>query len=244
MQSYEEVRAMAENFITKANVAVGKQDSLISTKAMLEQRVEQMKQQNLLKGEKLDICVNALAILSNISDEVVHNSYSFIEENLNMALERIFRNSVRRIKLKETVRGGTSSQLNIELTVENGIVRSLKADSGHGLMQMISLLCILCVICITGARKLVVIDEVVSGLSSEARRVLDDILWSFTQVGFQFVVSEHGFIPRGAMVYQLEIENGVSSVVNSYIEPTGVYLDTDVIRRSKKDDNAEDNVQI
>lgn len=230
MYDINQVREFANQFINKSLQVEAEQNSLRQTKEALEKTVEDLRVKNKLQADELDICVNALAILSEISDGVVHSSYSFIEENLNMALERIFSKSVRKIRLKETLRGGTSPQLSIELIVEGGKVRSLKADSGHGIMQMISLLCILCVLTITGSRKLLLVDEVLSGLSKESRRAVSDILWSFTEVGFQFIVSEHGFIPAGANVYHLEIDGGVSNVVDNYISKDGVFLDASVMR--------------
>jgi hypothetical protein len=140
-------------------------------------------------------------------------------------LERIFSESERRIYLKEYTRGGMYPQLEIELHVENGKIRSLKDDSGHGIMQVISLLCILSLIVITGNRRILVIDETLSGLSAKSRSIIDDILWTFTEIGFQFIISEHGYIPRNAKVYKLKSVGGISSVVDEYIESDGVYLD-------------------
>ena len=110
-----------------------------------------------------------------------------------------------KIRLKEYTRAGQYPQLELELIVENGKVRSLKNDSGHGLMQIISLLCVLSVIVLTGSRRVFVIDEVLSGLSENSRKIVAEILWTFTEIGFQFIVSEHGFIPKGSKVYHLKM---------------------------------------
>ncbi len=176
--------------------------------------------------ESLELVMKALALLRQVSDEAVQNSYTFITSNINQALERIFSQSKRKIRLKESTRGGMYPQLEIELIVENGKVRSLKEDSGHGIMQIVSLLCILSLIAITGNRRILVLDETLSGLSSKSRQVLDDVLWAFTDIGFQFIISEHGYIPKGSQVYKLETINGTSRVVKEYIQENGVYLDT------------------
>ena len=110
------------------------------------------------------------------------------------------------------------------MTVGNGKVRSLKADSGHGLAQVISLLSILSLIVITGSRRILVMDEVISGLSVNNRRIITDILWTFTQIGFQFIVNDHGFIPKGSKVFHLEMQGDVSHIKDTYIEGEGVYL--------------------
>ena len=90
----------------------------------------------------LDITINAINILTVLSNNAVNQSYKFIEESVNSALAKIFENSERKIILKESVFRGQYKQLEIELHVEGGKVRSLKADSGHGLMQIVSLLCV------------------------------------------------------------------------------------------------------
>lgn len=232
--SLEALRYRAEKFKNEANRIEIEQLALLRTKEQCERMIQQFDSENRVLGEELDICSNAITILTSISDDVVKCSYRFIEENLNIALERIFRNSVRKIRLKESVRGGTSPQLSIELTVENGVVRSLKDDSGHGLMQLVSFMCVLCVIGITGARRLIVIDEVLSGLSAEARQTASDIMEAFAAVGYQFVVSEHGFIPANAYVHELELKNGVTNVKKTYLS-NGVFL------TRGKDDTANDD---
>ena len=220
------------------------QASLKQTKERLEKQVEKMIADNELKAEELDIVVNAITILREVSDEAVKQSYEFIQDSLNAALERIFKDSVRRIRLKEYTLRGQYPQLEIELRVENGKVRSLKTGSGHGLMQIISLLCVLSLIVITNSRRLLVIDEVLSGLSARARRIIADILWTFTTIGFQFIISEHGFVPKGARVYHLRMKDGVSSVVADYIEPEGIYLDgVDLLTGDRIVDTVEDEYE-
>ena len=85
----------------------------------------------------------------------------------------------------------------------------------------------ICLIHITHSRKILVMDEIISGLSVHNREVVADILWQFTKVGFQFIVNEHGFVPKGSKVYHLEMVGDVSGVKESYIETQGVYLNSD-----------------
>lgn len=179
----------------------------------------------LMKLKEADVLnKKAIAVLNKLSEEALNESFAFIEDSLNDVLAKIFVNSPRKIRLVESMRGEKIPELNIELTAANGVKRSLKTDSGHGLRQMVSLLCILCVICISGVRKFVVLDEVFTGLSKESRIAINDILWSFTTIGFQFVIAEHGFIAKGAKVYQLRLDNDVSRIVDEYIEPEGYFL--------------------
>lgn len=200
------------------------QKAAIKSKDNLEKQLADIIKRKDLSVENLDIAANAVTILRMISDDAVQQSYNFIQDSLNTALERMFEKTTRKIRLKESTFKGQYPQLEIELTVENGLKRSIKSESGHGLMQIVSLLCVLSLIVITGSRRFLVIDEVISGLSGKSRKVVDSILWSFTEIGFQFVVNEHGFVPKGSKVIVLEMESGVSSIVSEYISKDGVYL--------------------
>lgn len=178
-------------------------------------------------NEALDIAQHAIDILRQVSDEAVEQAYRFLEQSLNGALERMFANTTRKIKLVERTRAGMYPQLELELTVKNGYKRSLKSDSGHGIAQIVSLLSILSLIVITGSRRILIMDEVLSGISVKNREIITDILWTFSEIGFQFVVNDHGFIPKGSYVYHLEMNGDVSGVKEEYLEEKGVYLNGD-----------------
>ena len=162
-----------------------------------------------------------------MSDEAVGQAYKFLQDSLNSALAKMFRNITRKIEIKESIRANQYPQLDLILHVGNNKTRSLKTDSGHGLAQIVSLLSILSIIVITGSRRILVMDEVISGLSVRNRQIVSDILWTFTQIGFQFLINEHGFVPEGSHVYQLEMVADVSGVKQDYIASQGVYLQGD-----------------
>lgn len=218
------IKDRVAEFINQVDELEVRQLANIKTKEKLEKSVQRLIEESKVTAEELEIVTNAVNILHQISDEAIQKSYEFIAENINAALERIFTNTTRRIRLKEYTRG-QYPQLEVELIVEGGKTRSLRADSGHGIMQIISLLCILCIIVITKSRRTLWIDEILSGLSANSRMIIDEILWSFAEIGFQFVISEHGFVPKGAKVYKLKMENGISRIEDEYIEQDGVYLD-------------------
>lgn len=224
-------------FINNVEQVELEQMASIKTREKLEKSVKDKSEKSKLDSVDLEIVTNAINILRKVSDEAVQQSYQFITESINAALERIFEKSTRKIRLKEYTRGGMYPQLEVELHVENDVVRSLKDDSGHGIMQIISLLCILSLIVITGSRKILVVDEMLSGLSAKSRSIIDDILWTFTEIGFQFVISEHGYIPRGSKVYHLESSGGISKIIDEYIQGDGIYLDGLLGRLQEADDD-------
>lgn len=196
----------------------------IRSKMTLEKSIQQLMDANKENKEALDIATHAIEILRQVSDETVSQAYGFLEKNLNETLKRMFTNTTRKIEIKESIRANQYPQLELILHVGNGKTRSLKADSGHGLAQIVSLLSILSLIVITGSRRILVMDEVISGLSVHNRKIVSDILWSFTEIGFQFIVNDHGFVPEGSHVYHLEMVGDVSGVKKDYIAKQGVYL--------------------
>lgn len=218
------IKDRVKQFIKQADELEVRQLANIKTKERLEASIQKIVEEAKLTAEELEIVTNAVNILHQISDEAIQKSYQFIADNINAALERIFTNTTRKIRLREYTRG-QYPQLEVELIVEGGKTRTLRADSGHGIMQIISLLCILCIIVITKSRRTLWMDEILSGLSAKSRMIVSEILWSFAEIGFQFVISEHGFVPKGAKVYKLRMENGISRVEDEYIEQNGVYLD-------------------
>lgn len=229
---YRDIDTFIEN-VKKVEIA---QAANIRARERLENDIQRLIEQNKENREALDIATHAIDILRQVSDEAVGKAYRFLEENLNVALARMFTNTTRKITLHEFTRSGQYPQLELVLTVAGDKERSLKADSGHGLAQIVSLLSILCLIVITNSRRILVMDEVISGLSVHNREIITDILWSFTEIGFQFIVNEHGFVPKGSKVYHLEMVGDVSHVKESYIEGNGVYLNGQIGTDDADDD--------
>lgn len=239
------VKLRAKTLIDAINQIELSNAASIRTRAYLENSINQLVEQNIKSKEALDIATHAIEILRQVSDEAVSQAYGFLEQSLNAALARMFANTTRKIRIREYTRNGQYPQLELELDVGNGITRSLKSDSGHGLAQIVSLLSILSLIVITNSRRLMVMDEIISGLSVHNRKIVSDILWSFTEIGFQFIVNDHGFIPEGSKVYHLEMVGDVSHVKDTYIAKKGIYLqgDEDASKASKTgiEDNTEED---
>ena len=218
------VKELAKQFIDVVDQIEIQNKAAIETRNSIMNSITQLMEDNKENKEALAIAQNAIVILRQVSDDTVKEAYAFLEENLNTALAKMFRNSTRKIKIEESILRGQYPQLELRLEVENAKFRSLKSDSGHGIAQIVSLLCVLCLIVITGSRRILVMDEVISGVSVANREIISDIMWTFTEIGFQFIVNEHGFVPKGSCVHVLKVDGGVSKVVNQYIEHSGVYL--------------------
>lgn len=223
----EQLRQRVNSFISVVNQIEIENAAAERSRQSLENTITQLAEENKDNKECLDIATHAIEILRQVSDEAVSQAYGFLETSLNSALERMFENTTRKIEIKESIRNNQYPQLELVLHVGNNKTRSLKTDSGHGLAQIVSLLSILSLIVITGSRRILVMDEVISGLSVHNRKIVSDILWSFTEIGFQFIVNDHGFIPKGSHVYHLEMNGDVSGVKQHYIAESGVYLQGD-----------------
>lgn len=238
---------MANDLIGKIKELEIEQQANLVARKKLEDSIQELYDKNKENKEALDIATHAIEILRGVSDEAVEKAYKFLEKSLNASLARMFKNTTRQIRLHEYTRNNQYPQLEIELLVGNDRKRSLKADSGHGLAQIVSLLSILSLIVLTNSRRILVMDEVISGLSIHNRKIVTDILWQFTEIGFQFMVNEHGYVPKGSKVYHLEMVGDVSGIKQSYIEGTGVYLNSvddeygsGYNKRREKEDNTED----
>ena len=218
------LRGQIASFIREANQIEINQKAEEKAKERLEMEIRNLAAQAKDNREALSIATGAIDLLRQVSDKAVIDAYRFLEDSLNNCLARMFANTTRKIHLREYTRDGQYPQLEIELETAGGTVRSLKADSGHGIAQIVSLLSILSLIVITNSRRILVMDEVISGLSVNSRKIISDILWAFTEIGFQFIVNDHGFVPKGSKVYYLEMSGDVSKVKETYLEEQGVYL--------------------
>lgn len=224
MQDTLVLRNNIDAFLKNVNDIEIEQSASVKAREKLEADIKRLMDENAENKEALEVATSAIDILRQVSDEAVSKAYEFLEENLNASLARMFENTTRKIHLHEYTRNGQYPQLEIELEVAGGKKRSLKADSGHGLAQIVSLLSILSLIVITNSRRILVMDEIISGLSVHNREIVSDILWTFTEIGFQFIVNDHGFVPRNSRVYHLEMVGDVSHIKETYIENKGVYL--------------------
>ena len=224
MTEISQLKNQAQQMINVIDQITLENAAAIKSKEALESKIQEIMQANASNKEALDIATHAIELLRQVSDETVSQAYGFLEQNLNETLKRMFANTTRRIEIKESTRANQYPQLELILHVGNGKTRSLKTDSGHGLAQIVSLLSILSLIVITGSRRILVMDEVISGLSVHNRKIVTDILWSFTEIGFQFIVNDHGYVPKGSHVYHLAMVGDVSGVKQHYIAKKGVYL--------------------
>ena len=126
VDSFDYLSNAVNVFNERTNEMVMQRKTAERMRVMLSDSIDNENRKIEILTKDLEISMGALEALSNMSDGEIKESYKFIEDNLNEALKRIFTNCERRIKLIESLRGGKTPQLTIELTTENGYVRKLK----------------------------------------------------------------------------------------------------------------------
>lgn len=155
--------------------------------------------------------VEAQQLLITVSDANTTAVLDYITGIINKTLGELFPHDSRRIYLEKTMYQGQHAHINIKLTGTNGKTRDLTLQSGTGLRQVISFLFVLSLIEIRKGRRLLIADELLSGLHPEAKRITTDIIKIFAEEGFQFAFVEYGVNDLGK-VYLVEKPGAVATV--------------------------------
>ena len=174
----------------------------------LQAKVDKMIKQLEEKNQQYLVMLEAQKLLVSISDQNTNAVLDYITGIINKTLGELFPHDSRRIYLEKTMYKGQYAQINIKLTGTNGKTRDLQLQTGTGLRQVISFLFILSTIEIRKGRRLLLADELLSGLHPEAKRIVMDILQIFAEDGFQFAFVEYGVNDVGR-IYMVEKPNEV-----------------------------------
>lgn len=155
--------------------------------------------------------IEAQQLLTTVSDSNTTAVLDYITGIINKTLGELFPHDSRRIYLEKSMYQGQHAHINIKLTGTNGKTRDLTLQSGTGLRQVISFLFVLSLIEIRKGRRLLIADELLSGLHPEAKRIVTDIISIFASEGFQFAFVEYGVNNLGK-VYLVEKPGAVATV--------------------------------
>lgn len=166
-----------------------------------------LREMNILYTDMLE----AQQLLTTVSDSNTTAVLDYITGIINKTLGELFPHDTRRIYLEKTMYREQHAHINITLQGTNGVTRDLELQSGTGIRQVISFLFQLCLIEIRKGRRLLIADELLSGLHPEAKRVISDIIQIFAEDGFQFVFVEYGLDKLGK-IYLVEKPNNIATV--------------------------------
>lgn len=157
------------------------------------------------------VMMEAQQLLATVSDANTTAVLDYITGIINKTLGELFPHDSRRIFLEKTMHNGQHAHINIKLTGSGGKTRDLTLQSGTGIRQVISFLFVLSLIEIRKGRRLLLADELLSGLHPEAKRITMDIVQIFAEEGFQFAFVEYGVNDVGR-VYLVEKPNKIATV--------------------------------
>lgn len=191
--------------------------NIMSLEAQYNQ-VEEIKHKIDLLAERLKdlnnsyvVMLEAQQLLTTVSDENTRVVLDYITGIINKALGELFPHDSRRIYLEKTMYRGQHAHINIKLTGTNGKTRDLQLQSGTGLRQTISFLFVLSLIEIRKSRRILLADELLSGVHAQAKRILMDVIKIFAEEGFQFIFVEYG-VDNVGRIYIVEKPNDVATV--------------------------------
>lgn len=174
---------------------------------------------SLSKG-KVDLSehLEALEILSSLSEANTMKTLEFIEDTINKALSLMFENARYKVKVRRYVRAETTPCLEVNLyDVQNAgdvLALDFKLMSGNGISQLTSFLFTLCLISLKNIRPLLILDEVLNGFHEDAKPALIEIINLFADNGFQFILVEYSLLSLGETINVVQ-ENGISRVVKA-----------------------------
>lgn len=164
----------------------------VSMESAKEQMLKIADDLTVLEKQEKNI-VYAIEEFKRISTERTEMAKQDLENVLNWVLSKIELQQRYTARIEES-KGRGSKGLNIILQdAETGYERSISEQSGTALAQIISFLMIVIVIKFSGSSRIVVIDEVFSGIDDEQTvRMFGEILVALSEnEGFQFIMVEH-----------------------------------------------------
>lgn len=177
----------------------------------LKARIDKLIQQLDDMNNQYAVMLEAQQLLTTVSDDNTTAVLDYITGIINKTLGELFPHDDRRIHLERSMYQGKNAHINIQLTGTNGKKRDLTLQSGTGLRQVISFLFLLSLIEIRKGRRIILADELLSGLHPEAKRIVSDIIKIFADDGFQFAFVEYGINDLGK-IYLVEKPGDVATV--------------------------------
>lgn len=176
----------------------------LQRKERLQSRAEKLTQELESATVQLDVQLEAQKLLGTVADEQANRTLDYVTGIINKALAEVFPNESKRIKLERRMLGGKHPQIDVVLLTDEGKARDLVTQSGTGLRQIVSFLYRLCLLEITGARKLIMMDELLSGVHKDAAVILEDMIRIFAKGGFQFIIVDYALAEEMGLTYLVE----------------------------------------
>lgn len=143
-------------------------------------------------NEEYAVFLEAQQLLATVSNNNTTAVLDYITGIINKALGELFPFDTRRVYLEKKLYNGQHAHINVKLVNGEGIERDIQLQSGTGLRQVISFLFVVSLIEVRKGRRLLIMDELLSGLHPHAKNIVFDVIKIFAEEGFQFVIVEYG----------------------------------------------------
>lgn len=144
----------------------------------------------------------AIRLLNTVSDKNMDSMLETITSAVNSVLAVMFSNSgdTYEILLVKSLYNDRIGHMKVEL-LQNGNARDLALQSGDGIKQVIGFLFNTLLVSVSGGRRLIIMDEVLNGLSPEAAEgAVASLIKMFSEQGFQFIMVDQGRYNPGSAI--------------------------------------------
>lgn len=191
---------MKNDVLDRYALIKGRIDNL-KMERVIQDRIRETHEKNIVKfsltleerEEQLVLLDKALKVFQKVSDERNKSAKDALETVINWALSKVFTTQAYTVRIEESADGRSGKIMEVYLVhSETGRSRSLKNQTGTALSQIVSFLMMLTVIKFADSSKVLLLDEVFSGLEDrEAVLMFSDILTSLARNdGFQGIMVE------------------------------------------------------
>lgn len=192
---------------------IGVVKKALKEKSSLEAKQKKLYQDIRDNQQEYVNMLDAMKLLSAISDENTEKTLDFITSMVNKVLSEMFKTDTPKIILTKKLYGGVKPHINVELIDGNGNTLDMALQSGAGISQVVSFMYAICLIEIRKGRRLLIMDERLNGLHKEAKRIITEVIKIFAKGGFQFIFVEYGLNNLGK-IYNVEKRGDESNIVS------------------------------
>ena len=121
----------------------------------------------------------AQQLLASVSDSNTNAILDYITGIINKTLSEVFPYDTPRIFLEKKMFNNQHAHIVVKLLNSEGRERDIILQCGAGLRQVVSFLFVVSLIEIRKGRRILLMDELLSGLHSHAKRIILDIINSY-----------------------------------------------------------------